>query len=147
MRYSEARAGRIFIIRLEDGEIVHEVIEDFARQNGIHAAALIILGGADDGSNLVVGPRDDRDLPVVPMTHLLANAHEAAGTGTVFPDEAGNPVLHLHMACGRKTETVTGCTRSGVKVWHVMEAILFELLDTRAVRRAEPPTNFKLLQP
>lgn len=147
MRYSEARAGRIFVIRLEDGEIVHEVIEDFAREKKINAAALIILGGADGGSTLVVGPRNDRDLPVAPMTRVLAEVHEAAGTGTVFPDEEGNPVLHLHIACGRQGETVTGCTRSGVKVWHVMEAVLFELLDTKAVRRTEPPTNFKLLQP
>jgi predicted DNA-binding protein with PD1-like motif len=30
MKYSEAKPGRIFVIRLEDGEIVHEVIEAFA---------------------------------------------------------------------------------------------------------------------
>lgn len=30
MKYSEARPGRIFVLRLEDGEIVHEVIERFA---------------------------------------------------------------------------------------------------------------------
>ncbi|MFA6414187.1 MAG: DUF296 domain-containing protein, partial [Syntrophales bacterium] len=68
-------------------------------------------------------------------------------TGTLFPDEDGAPILHMHMACGRREETVTGCIRSGVKVWRVMEVILYELLDTRAVRRQEPPTNFKLLQP
>ena len=27
MKYSEAKPGRIFIIRLEDGEIIHEEIE------------------------------------------------------------------------------------------------------------------------
>lgn len=139
--------GRVFVIRLEDGEIVHEIIETFARDHQIRAAALLILGGADDGSTLVVGPQEDRILPVLPMTHILRNAHEVAGTGTLFPDEDGIPILHMHMACGRRGETVTGCIRNGVKVWRVMEVILFELLDTRAVRRQEPPTNFKLLQP
>jgi predicted DNA-binding protein with PD1-like motif len=147
MKYEESKTGRVFILRLEDGEIVHEVIEAFAREHEIRAAALIILGGADDGSILVVGPEEDRILPVTPMTHILANAHEAAGTGTLFPDEEGTPILHMHLACGRREETITGCIRTGVKVWRVMEAILFELLDTGAIRRPEPPTNFKLLQP
>jgi predicted DNA-binding protein with PD1-like motif len=147
MKYEEAKMGRVFVIRLEDGEIVHETIETFAREHQIRAAALIIIGGADNGSTLVVGPREDRLLPVVPMTHILGNAHEAVGTGTLFPDEEGAPILHMHLACGRGEETITGCIRTGVKVWRVMEVILCELLDTRAVRRQEPPTNFKLLQP
>ncbi len=147
MKASEARPGRIFVIRLEDGDIMHEAIEDFARRQNIRAAALLALGGADHGSALVVGPREDRAIPVVPMEHILQNVHEATGTGTLFPDEEGNPVLHMHMAFGRKGQTAAGCIRAGVKVWHVMEVVLFELLDTSAVRRPEPPTGFKLLQP
>ncbi len=139
--------GRVFVLRLEDGEIVHEIIETFARNRQIRAAALLIIGGADSGSTLVVGPEEDRTIPVTPMTHILANAHEVAGTGTIFPDETGAPVLHMHMACGRREQTVTGCIRTGVKVWRVMEVIIFELQETRAIRRREPPTDFKLLQP
>ncbi|MBA3036272.1 MAG: DUF296 domain-containing protein, partial [Desulfobacterium sp.] len=30
MKYSEAKQGRIFVVRLEDGETVHEEIEKFA---------------------------------------------------------------------------------------------------------------------
>ncbi|HEC32525.1 MAG TPA: DUF296 domain-containing protein, partial [Deltaproteobacteria bacterium] len=29
MKYAEAKLGRVFVIRLEDGEIVHEVVEKF----------------------------------------------------------------------------------------------------------------------
>jgi len=147
MKYSQAKQGRTFIIRLEDGEVVHEVIERFARDQGIQAAALIILGGADEGSQFVVGPKEGRTPPVVPMEHTLNNVHEIAGTGTIFPDEAGNPVLHMHMACGRKSSTVTGCVRKGVKVWHIMEAVLYELTDTKAVRAFDRETGFKLLRP
>ncbi|HON23692.1 MAG TPA: DNA-binding protein [Syntrophales bacterium] len=147
MKYEKAQLGRVFVLRLEDGEIVHETIEAFAREQGIRAAALLILGGADNGSSVVVGPREDRLLPVIPMTHILTHAHETVGTGTLFPDEDGNPLLHMHMACGRGEETVTGCIRSGVKVWRVMEVIVFELSATRAVRRPEPPMDFRLLQP
>ncbi|MBT8764291.1 DNA-binding protein [Desulfohalobiaceae bacterium Ax17] len=147
MKYSQAKQGRIFILRLEDGEVVHEVIEQFAREHSIKAAALIIVGGADKGSRLVVGPEQGRVTPVKPMDHILGNVHEIVGTGTLFPDEEGNPLLHMHMACGRKSSSVTGCVRTGVKVWHVMEVILFELLDTTAARVLEPETGFKLLKP
>jgi predicted DNA-binding protein with PD1-like motif len=147
MRYSEARQGRTFVIRLDDGDIVHEEIERFAREKGIAAAALIILGGADGKSALVVGPEKARVSLVVPMEHRLSDVHEVAGTGTIFPDDEGNPILHMHMACGRMTSTVTGCIRQGVKVWHVMEVILLELVDTTATRALEPASGFKLLTP
>jgi len=128
MRYTQANQGRIFIIRLEDGDIVHEKIEKFAREQSVKAAALIILGGADKDSKLIVGPEHGRREPIIPMEHVLDNVHEIAGTGTIFPDEKSEPVLHMHMVCGRKVSSVTGCVRKGVKVWHVMEVILFELL-------------------
>ncbi|MGA1843347.1 MAG: PPC domain-containing DNA-binding protein [bacterium] len=147
MRYAQATQGRTFVIRLEDGDVVHEAIEGFAREHSIGAAALIIIGGADCGSRLVVGPEEGRASPVVPMEHTLQNVCEVAGTGTIFPDEQGKPVLHMHMACGREASTVTGCVRRGVKVWHIMEVILFELKDTKAVRAFDPETGFQLLNP
>ena len=147
MLFSEAKQGRIFIVRLEDGEIVHETLEKFAVDCHITAAAVIILGGADKGSKLIVGPQQSRALPVMPMQHELYEAHEVTGTGTIFPDEEGNPVLHLHMACGREESTVTGCIRDGVKVWRVMEVILFEITATNAMRKSDSETGFKLLVP
>ena len=147
MRYSTAQLGRIFVVRLEDGEILHETIERFAAEQGIQAAALIAVGGADEGSTLVVGPEKGRGLPVNPMTHNLPGVHEIAGTGTLFPDEKGQPVLHMHLACGRKSETVTGCVRTGVKIWQIGEVILFELKDSAAVRKVDPQLGFKLLSP
>ena len=147
MQYSTARMGRIFVIRLEDGEVLHETIERFAEEQGIRAATLVIVGGADEGSKLVVGPEKGRAVPVNPMTHVLAAVHEITGTGTLFPDEQGKPVLHMHLACGRERSTVTGCVRAGVKIWQIGELILFELIDTPAIRMADPRLGFKLLSP
>ncbi|MFH1081043.1 MAG: PPC domain-containing DNA-binding protein [Pseudomonadota bacterium] len=147
MKYSEAGPGRIFVIRLEAGDIVHEAIEKFARDRRIGAAALIILGGADRGSKIVVGPEDGRAKPVVPMHRILADVHEVSGVGTIFPDDEGNPVLHMHMACGRQAESVIGCIRTGVEVWQVMEVVLFELMDSTGRRMMDPETGFKLLVP
>ncbi len=148
MRYSQARQGRIFVIRLEDGDILHEQIEDLARKEGIASGVLVIVGGADRGSRLVSGPLEGRAAPIVPMESILEDVHEAAGTGTLFPDDEGNPVVHVHLACGRKGDPAqVGCIRSGVAVWQVMEVVLLELLDSSGVRRPDEATGFKLLDP
>ena len=147
MKYSQAKQGRIFIIRLEDGDIIHEEIERFAKEKSIKAAALIIIGGADKNSKLIVGPEHGRTKPIIPMEHILDNVHEIVGTGTIFPNEKGEPLLHMHIACGRQESTVTGCIRKGMKTWHVLEVILFELVDTAAVRALDPITGFELLRP
>ncbi len=147
MKYSQANPGRIFVIRLEDGDIVHEEIENFAKKQRISAACLTVLGGADKGSILVTGPEQGRSKTIVPQTHELDNVHEVTGTGTLFPDETGAPVLHMHMACGRGASVVTGCVRQGVKVWHVMEVIVQELVGTSGVRRKDEATGFDLLIP
>lgn len=147
MKYSEAKQGRIFVIRLEDGEILHEEIERFSSEQGIRSALLIVVGGADKESALVVGPEESRATPVVPMEHRLNDVHEIVGTGTVFPNEAGQPILHMHVSCGRKSSSITGCVRAGVRVWNVMEVILIELLDSTGIRRYDPGTGFDLLNP
>ncbi len=147
MRYSEARQGRIFVVRLEDGDVVHESLEALARTENIRAASITILGSLDEGSRLVVGPRHPRAAEVEPMSRAVTDVREVVGAGTLFPDERNNPVIHLHMACGREEHTLTGCIRLGVRVWHVMEAIVVELLDTRAVRRLDRATGFELLWP
>jgi predicted DNA-binding protein with PD1-like motif len=147
MKVAEAHRGRTFVIRLEDGEILHEVIEAFAREKGIRAAALIAVGGADKDSRLIVGPVEGRAAKMVSQELKLDEVHEVAGTGTLFPDEQGQPILHMHLAAGRGREAVVGCARIGVKVWHVLEVILIELLGTRGVRKLDPKLGFKLLEP
>ena len=138
MQYTEAKSGRIFVIRLEHGEIVHEEIERFAREKNIVSAALVAVGGAGAGSKLVAGPKDGDARPIDPMMHVLSNVHEIVGAGTLFTDEEGARLLHMHMACGRDKDSVTGCIRSGVTVWQIMEVIVFELVDAAAGRAAHP---------
>ena len=147
MKYSEAKYGRIFVIRLEDGDILHGCIEKFARDNNIKAGFLIAVGGADKGSKLVVGPQEGRAKSIDPMEYILSEVHEITGTGTVFMNAQGEPKLHMHAACGRKETTRTGCVRKGLKVWHILEIILLELKDTKAMRKFDKETGFELLEP
>lgn len=147
MKYEQVSLGRVFVLRLEDGDVVHEVIERFAVEHKIRAASVIVVGGADKGSRLVVGPEKGRAKNLISLIHTLDDAHEVAGTGTLFPDEDGNPFLHLHLAAGRGRKAVTGCSRVGVKTWHVLEVVLVELQGSRGVRRHDPKLGFKLLDP
>ncbi|HOW98652.1 MAG TPA: DUF296 domain-containing protein, partial [Kiritimatiellia bacterium] len=60
MKYEQVSLGRVFVLRLEDGDVVHEVIERFAEEHNVRAASVIVVGGADKGSRLVVGPEKGR---------------------------------------------------------------------------------------
>ena len=135
------------MIRLEDGDILHECIEKFAHENGVEAGFLIAVGGADKGSKLVVGPEKGRAKSINPMEYILDEVHEITGTGTLFLNEKGEPKLHMHVACGRKDTTKTGCVREGLKVWHILEVVLFELTETKAKRITDMKTGFELLEP
>jgi len=147
MKYETGKIGRVIVVRLEDGEIIHEQIERIARDEGIRCATVSGLGGIDVGSRLVVGPREPRNLPPEPQEIVLDNVYEATGNGTIAPGENGQPVLHMHLACGRMNSVVAGCIRRGVRVWHVFEVVITELEGVKARRVRDQVTGFELLEP
>ncbi|HTY47901.1 MAG TPA: PPC domain-containing DNA-binding protein [Methanomassiliicoccales archaeon] len=147
MKYSQGKQGRVFVLQLENGEIIHESIEEFAADRRITSAVVWAVGAADDGSKLVVGPSDPRSTPVKPLETLLSGVHEIAAVGTIFPNEQGRPILHMHATCGRKEEARTGCIRRGVKVWKMLEVVIFEMIDVQARRELDPVTGFQMLNP
>lgn len=137
----------MFVLRLEDGDSLPGAVEEFAAKEGVKRAFVTAVGGVQ-GGKIVVGPEKTEVTDgVTPMLHALSGVHEAAGVGTLFPDEAGNPVLHMHAALGRAGETRTGCVRAGVDVWKVLEVVVVELLGEGLVRRRDPATGFELLEP
>lgn len=146
MKYSEARQGRIFVIRLETGDRLPDTIEKFASEHNIQRGMCIIVGGVGPGS-LVVGPEDSKKTPVIPMLHEIKEVHEIAGVGTIFPDGNGMPKLHMHAALGRKGNTLTGCVRKGVDIWNLGEVILLELTDNSSFRKKDSLTGFEFLEP
>ncbi len=146
MKHSEAKLGRTFIIRLEDGDSLPDSLETFAAENGVNRGMCILVGGAGPG-RLVVGPEDGNATPPIPMLHTLEGIHEIAGVGTIFPDETGKPVLHMHAALGRKGNSRTGCVRKGVDIWKVGEVILLEIIDNSSKRIKDSETGFELLEP
>jgi len=145
MKASEGRVGRVFVIRLEDGDVVPDCIERFAEEKGISVGQVILVGGIGDGE-VVVGPRDSEERPPQPMLLPVDGAHEVVGVGVIAPDEDGKPVLHIHAALGRSGQTMTGCLRPGVTTWLVGEAIIYEIVGADAARVRDKESGFDLLE-
>lgn len=145
MKYSEANLGRIFILRLEHGDKIPDTIEKFAKEHKVDSAILHFLGGADINSKVVVGPEDGLAKKPRKMVTELLGTSEAVGIGTLFINEEKVPKLHLHSAFGRNRDTVTGCTREGISIWHIGEVVIFELLNSSARRKFDTETGFELL--
>jgi predicted DNA-binding protein with PD1-like motif len=146
MQYQEGSIGRVFALRLEEGDRLPDTLEAFAREQNLAAAMVVYVGGAKGGSRLVVGPDAARSDAIVPLVHSLTGIQEVLGVGTLFPNDQGEPVLHMHAATGREGNATVGCSRAGVEVWLVGEVIILEILGTSGCRRQKPPSGFSLLQ-
>jgi len=146
MKACEGRIGRVFVIRLEDGDVVPECIERFAEEKRVSVGQAILVGGIG-GGDVVVGPRRSEERPPEPMLLPIDDAHEVVGVGVLAPSEDGKPVLHIHAALGRAGQTMAGCLRHGVTTWLVGEVILYEILGTKVVRIQDKQSGFELLEP
>jgi len=146
MKAAVGRIGRVFVVRLEDGDKLPVCLEQFAADQGVATAHVILVGGAGSGQ-IVVGPRDSHAMPPDPMVLPVDGTHEIAGVGVIASDESGKPVLHMHAALGRSGQTLTGCIREGIETWVMIEAIMYEILDADVKRIRDETTGFIMLQP
>ena len=145
MQYTEGKIGRIFLLRLHDGDQLPKVIESFAEKKKIAHALCFILGGVKDGGKVVVGPSKET-LPPNPMVRFLDGVHEICGFGTLIIDERGKPNLHMHASFGRGGQTLAGCIRLGVDIWQTGEIVLIEIAEVTALRMKDRKTGFDLLE-
>ena len=144
MIVSEGRLGRVFVLRLGDGDRIPDAIESFASKRGISSALVAALGGLQNGK-LVVGPADGAVMPPQTLLAAITNVHEAAAVGTIFPAADGTPRLHMHTAMGRAEEARAGCVRPGLDVWKIFEVVVIELTGLDLARAKDPETGFELL--
>lgn len=144
MKYEEGKIGRAFVLRLENGDVLPDCIEKFAKDKGIKCAHVTLIGGIGKG-NVVVGPKHPQNIPPEPVYQSIDGAHEVVASGVIALTDENKPVLHIHGALGRLGNTITGCLREGVEVWLVCEAIIYELLDVDVKRIKDPKSGLKLL--
>ena len=146
MKACQGRMGRVFVIRLEDGDVVPGCIERFAGENGVSVGQVILVGGVG-GGEVIVGPRSSEEMPPQPMLLPIDGVHEVLGVGVLAPDEGGKLVLHIHGALGRSGQTMSGCLRPGVTTWLVGEVILYEILGVNVARVRDEASDLNLLEP
>ncbi len=146
MHYTEAKFGRVFVLRLHDGDHLPDVLESFAEEKKVSSALCFLVGGIKDKGRVVVGPKNGDVLPVEPVVTILSGVHEVCGVGTIFLNEEGKPKLHMHASFGRGEKTITGCVRKGMDVWRIGEVVVLELAGATAERVMDKETGFELLE-
>lgn len=145
MQSAEGKIGRVFMLRLEDGDLLPACIEQFAADKKIKNGFVLLVGGIGSGQ-VVVGPRISDQMPSDPMLLPIDGAHEVAGVGVLAPGPDGAVKMHMHAALGRSGKTTTGCIRPGVKTWLVAEAVIYEITGVDAKRVLDKKSGFALLQ-
>jgi predicted DNA-binding protein with PD1-like motif len=145
MKATEGHIGRVFVLRLEDGDVVPDCIERFAAEKNISVGQVVLVGGIGSGQ-VVVGPEDSVTMPPHPTLLPINGAHEVVGVGIIAPDKDGRPVLHIHASLGRADKALTGCLRPGVTTWLVGEAIIYEILGAKAARLPDKKSGFDLME-
>jgi uncharacterized protein len=145
MKSSEGKIGRVFVLRLEDGDVIPACIESFALEKAIKVGHVVLIGGLG-GGQVVVGPRKNDEMPPDPMLLPIDGAHEVEGLGIIAPDKDGKPKLHIHASLGRAGRTLTGCLRYGAQTWLVGEAIIYEITGTKARRLPDKASGFDLME-
>jgi len=144
MRFSEGKLGRVFVLRLDDGDVIPGCIEQFAADEDVKAAQVVLLGAVQSGE-VVAGPRASRSAPAGPMLLPVDGVHEVLGVGLLAPNEMGEPRLHVHGALGRAGATLTGCLRPGVDTWCMIEAVVTEILDLNVRRVSDGARGVSIL--
>ena len=141
MQYSEGQVGRVFTVRVDDGEDLIKEIRRFVAAMNVQSGMVHFLGAVRTAT-LVTGPKE----PVVPPTprrEEIFGGWELLGFATVHPGEDG-PSLHIHATAGRGIRSLTGCLRDKAEVYIVIEAIITEFVGITSRRLPDEKTGVDL---
>jgi predicted DNA-binding protein with PD1-like motif len=142
VQYSEGRLGRVFVLKMDDGEDLIESLQKFAREKQIESCMALFIGALREG-RAVTGPEQ----PVIPPVPHFVNfdgGWETFGMATVYPSPDGLK-LHIHSALGRGEQALTGCIRERASVYLTVEMVIFEFSDLKAARTWDKKTELFLL--
>jgi len=131
MQYSEGQLGRVFVVRIDDGEDMLLSLRQFIIDKSVNAGSIFFLGALMNG-RMVTGP-EEPVLPPVPHFVMFEGGWEVFGVGTIYPGEHG-PHIHYHASVGRSGHALTGCLREIAVTYLVVEAIVLEFTGLSARR-------------
>jgi hypothetical protein len=141
MQYSEGRLGRVFVVRIDDGEDFLAVMHEFVRNKAVRTGTILFLGALSQG-RMVTGPEQ---LAVPPEPHyvMFEGGWEMVGIGTICTGDDG-PAIHYHASVGRAGHALTGCLREKAVTYIVAEAIVLEFTGLDIRREFDEKTKVSL---
>jgi len=131
MQYTEGQLGRVFVVRIDDGEDMLSSLRHFISEKDIRAGSIIFLGALMNG-RMVTGP-EEPVIPPVPHFVMFEGGWEVFGVGTIYPGEGG-PHIHYHASVGRSGHALTGCLREEAVTYLIVEAVIQEFVGLSARR-------------
>ena len=141
MQYTEGQLGRVFVVRIDDGEDMLVSLRQFILDKGIHAGSITFLGALMNG-RMVTGP-EEPVIPPVPHFVMFEGGWEVFGIGTIYPGEVG-PHIHCHASVGRSGHALTGCLREKATTYLIIEAVIMEFTGLKARREMDQKTQIHL---
>jgi uncharacterized protein len=142
MQYSEGSLGRVFVLRMDDGEDMLESLKKFVKEKCIESGMMLFLGAMKDG-RAVTGP-EKPVIPPIPHFETFDSAWEVFGMATIYPSTEG-PKIHMHSSMGRGRAALVGCIRGKASVYLIVEAVLIEFKGLGARRELDKRTGLYLL--
>jgi len=131
MQYTEGQLGRVFVVRIDDGEDMLISLHQFIKDKSIQAGSIVFLGALMNG-RMVTGP-EEPVIPPVPHFVMFEGGWEVFGVGTIYPGEGG-PHIHYHASVGRSGHALTGCLREKAIAYLIIEAVILEFTGLSARR-------------
>jgi len=141
MQYTEGQLGRVFVVRIDDGEDMLVSLRQFILDKGIQAGSITFLGALMNG-RMVTGP-EEPVIPPVPHFVMFEGGWEVFGIGTIYPGEDG-PHIHYHASVGRSGHALTGCLREQATTYLIIEAVIMEFTGLKARREIDQKTQLHL---
>jgi len=131
MQYTEGQLGRVFVVRIDDGEDMLVSLHQFINDKSVQAGSILFLGALMNG-RMVTGP-EEPVIPPVPHFVMFEGGWEVFGIGTIYPGEGG-PYIHYHASVGRSGHALTGCLREKAITYLIVEAVILEFTGLSARR-------------
>lgn len=141
MQYAEGQVGRVFVIRIDDGEDLIASIRRFIADKNIQIGSIIFLGALMNG-RMVTGP-EEPVIPPSPHFVMFEGGWEVFGVGTIYPGDDG-PHIHYHASVGRAGHALTGCLREKATTYLIIEVVITEFIGLQGRREFDQRTQMNL---
>jgi predicted DNA-binding protein with PD1-like motif len=141
MQYTEGQIGRVFVVRIDDGEDMLLSLRQFILDKNVQAGSIHFLGALMNG-RMVTGP-EEPIIPPVPHFVMFEGGWEIFGVGTIYPGESG-PHIHYHATVGRSGHALTGCLREKAVTYLIVEAVIMEITGLSARREFDEKMQLHL---